>query len=338
MIRQHQSSYLEGALAGGYSEYSEDRLSQIFCTSFNHSGRFRKIFLDTVNIDSKSYDILFAQTQIGYEVGKEDARIDIIIYKNSKPYVVIENKVDAPLTNKQLNKYDKVRGLERCKKLAIVKHYFDSIFQGQWKIYHWADLYSAYKRAFVSGISNQLDKFVISNFIEYLEMMNMSRVHQISKSELIGFSQAIHNLRFEKSPYVSLTKKNIFEMGGQLLSVLEEIIDLVRQEPILTKSIGGKFRFSPVIGSWWQDEKTGYLNFSIHVQISVPKTKNKVKYLGTGFFFYNDYPKKYAVMTYAKPKNGIDFIEETYFSKKDLIVDKYAKEVISNWKKWATAK
>ena len=127
-------------------------------------------------------------------------------------------------------------------------------------------------------------------------------------------------------------------MGNQLLSVLEEIIDLVRQEPILTKSIGRKFRFSPVIGSWWQDEKTGYLNFSIHVQISVPKTKNKVKYLGTGFFFYNDNPKKYTVMTYAKPKNGIEFIEETYFSKKDLIVDKYAKEVISNWKKWATAK
>lgn len=180
MTRQHQSSYLEEALAGGYSDYSEDRLSQIFCASFNHSSRFRKLFLETVNLDSKSYAALSAQTQISYEAGKKDARIDIIIYKNGKPYIVIENKVDAPLTNKQLSKYNKIKDLRRCKKLAVVKHYFDSIIQGQWKIYHWADLYSAYKLAFVAGISNQVDKFVISNFVEYLEMMNMSRVHQIS--------------------------------------------------------------------------------------------------------------------------------------------------------------
>jgi len=87
-----------------------------------------------------------------------------------------------------------------------------------------------------------------------------------------------------------------------------------------------------------QEEKKKPNNLSIMVEISVPKTKNKVKYLGTGFFFYNDNPKKYDIMTYAKPKGGREFIEEMYYPKKDLITDHYAEEVISTWKKWITAK
>lgn len=338
MAIQHEASYLKEVLTGEYSNYNEDRLSQICCASFNHSHLFKKMFLHTINLDSKSISELIAKTQISYGLAKEDARIDIIIYKNSKPFIVIENKVDAPLTSWQLEKYDKIREFNRCKKVVIVKHYFDSIVRSQWKIYHWADLYSAFTKAINAGINNPIDNFVISNFVEHLELMNMSRVNRISKSELLGFSQAINNLRFERYPYVSLTKRNIFDTGGQLLSTLEEIIDLVRQEQILTKSIGGNFRFSPKISSWYQEEKMKQHNFSIIVEISVPKTKNKVKYLGTGFFFFNDYPKKYDIMTYAKPKGGREFIEDMYYPKKDLITDQYAKEVISYWKKWVTAK
>jgi hypothetical protein len=335
MTRERQSSYLEEVLAGGYSDYSEDRLSQIFCASFNHSNRFKKIFLDLVKLNNKSHAALTAQTQISYGLAKEDARIDVIIYKNKKPYIVIENKVEAPLTNVQLGKYDKIHDLDQCKKIAIVKHYFDNVVRGQWKVYHWADLYSALKMSVDSGICNPIDNFVVSNFVEYLELMNMSRVNQISKSELTGFSKAIYKLRNKK--YISLTNRNVFETGNQLLSTLEEVIDLVRQEQILTKCIGRNFRFTPNIGSWWQEEKIEN-NLSITVGISVPKTKNKIKYLGTGFFFYDDDPKKYDIMTYAQLKGGGEFIKVAYYYKKDLVTDVYAKEVISYWKKWVTAK
>ena len=331
-------SYLKEILTGEYYNYNEDRLSQICCASFNNSQLFKKVFLKTINLDSKSISNLTAKTQISYGLAKEDARIDIVIYKNGKPYIVIENKVDAPLTSWQLEKYDKIREFERCKKVVIVKHYFDSIVRSQWNIYHWADLYSAFSKTISAGINNPIDNFVVANFVEHLELMKMSRVNRISKSELLGFSKAIHNLRIEKSPYVSLTNKNIFETGNQLLSILEEIIDLVRQEQILTKSIGRNFRFSPKISSWWQEEETKTYNLSIIVEIFVPKTKNKIKYLGTGFFFYNNSPQKYDIMTYAKTKGGREFAEELYYPKKDLITDHYAKEVISVWKKWITAK
>ena len=338
MAIQHDASYLKEVLAGEYSNYSEDRLSQICCASFNHSRLFRKVFLDTINLDSKSISELKAETQIGYGLAKEDARIDIIIYKNSKPFIVIENKVDAPLTSWQLEKYDKIRDFDRCKKVVIVKHYFDSIIRSQWKIYHWADLCSAFTKAVSAGINDPIENFVLSNFVEHLELMNMSRVNRISKSELVRFSEAIYKLR-NKNPYMSLTKRNIFETGNQLLSVLEEIIDLVRQEQIITKSIGRNFRFTPNINSWWLEERTEN-NLSITVGISVPKTKNKVKYLGTGFFFYANKPEKYDIKTYAQstPRGGGEFIEETHYPKRDLLTDHYAEEVISTWKKWIAAK
>jgi|GEM_PF-2296166 len=334
--KQDETSYLKEVLAGGYSNYNEDRLSQICCASFNHSNLFKRIFLRTINLNNKSISELTAKTQISYGLGKEDARIDIIIYKNSTPFIVIENKVDSPLTSWQLGKYDKISVFDRCKKVVIVKHYFDSIVRSQWKIYHWADLYSAFTKAMNTGVNNPIDNFVISNFIEHLELMNMSRVNRISKNELIGFSEAIYKLR-NKKRYISLTNRNIFETGNQLLSILEEIIDLVRQEQIITKSVGRNFRFTPNIGSWWQEEKTEN-NFSITVGISVPKTKNKIKYLGTGFFFYDDDPKKCTITTYAQPKGGGEFIENVDYPKKDLVTDHYTKQVISTWKKWVASK
>jgi hypothetical protein len=60
--------------------------------------------------------------------------------------------------------------------------------------------------------------------------------------------------------------------------------------------------------------------------------------LGTGFFFYNDDPKKYDISTYAQPKGGGLFVEYVDYPKKDLVSDQYAKQVISTWKKWVAEK
>jgi len=329
-------SYLKEVLTADYYSYSEDRLSQIFSASFNNSSLFRKVFLNTILGQSKNYSESSARTQINYGLKGQALRIDIILYQHNKPYLVIENKVDAPLFIEQLHNYDKIKELSKCKKVALVKHYFDPAPYGAWNIFHWSDLYSAFKKTIKKGIVDPVDKFVILNFLEHLEEMKMTNIIKISKVDLVNFSQGLNSLRTMPSPYLSLTTKNIFETGSQLLSILEDIIEMVRQEKELTKFIGRNPRFSPRIGSWAEYEDTKFENMSISVGFSVPKTKNEIKYIGTGFFFYKDNPKKYALMTYGQTKinGGGTFLKEEYYKRKDLIVEDYAKEVIDYWKKW----
>lgn len=328
-------SYLKEILTGDYSNYTEDRLSQIFSASFNSSNLFKKIFFKTINLNIRKLSDYRSMTQINYGLSSEDARIDIIIYNRNKPYVIIENKVNAPLTIKQLEKYDKIKELNNCRKLAIVKHFFARFTENtKWEIFHWVDFYSKFKKEFEKGIPNPVDQHIIENFIEHLELMNMARVNKITNTDLINFADTINKIRTDGKAYVSLTNKNIFETGIQFLSILEEIIDLAHQEPLLMKSVGKNFRYNPWIDYWAEDEFKENNNLNITININLTKKINNIKSLGTGLFLYNDDPKNYSLVTYAMNKPSEDYVKESYYEKNDLVFDEYANQVINSWKKW----
>lgn len=327
--------YLKEILTGNYSNYNEDRLSQIFSASFNNSILFKRLFFSTARVKHKSLTNYSSQTQINYSLKEEEARIDIIIYYKDKPVLIIENKVDAPLTMNQIRKYSRISELSKCRKIAIVKHYFESFSRSYgWEILHWVDFYVLFKRKYERGISNKIDHYIISNFLEHLELMNMARVNKISKGDLINFSNAIHKIRTDGKPSISLVNKNVFETGTQLLSFMEEIIDLAHQDPKLVKSVGRNFRFSPRLEYWYLGEVSKNNNLMLVVSITLKKPIKNVKTLGTGFFFYNKTPNKYATITFANDSNGGDFIREKEYLKKEIVFDEYAKHVISTWKSW----
>ena len=264
----------------------------------------------------------------------EDARIDIIIYKKNKPNVIIENKVNAPLTINQLKKYDSIKDLRSCRKLAIVKHYFEGFNNLDWEIYHWSEFYLEFRKLFEREISNPIDKHIIENFIEHLELMNMARVNTIAQADLINFSNTINKIRTNGKIYVSLANKNIFETGLQFLSILEEIIGLAHQEPLLMKSVGKNFRYSPKIDYWAEDKFKENNNLNITTNVTLSKKINNIKTLGTGLFLDNDKPNYYSFFIYAINNPFDDYVKVVEYKKKNLIFEEYAKQVINYWKKW----
>lgn len=276
-----------------------------------------------------------SKTQINYGWHNKDARIDIIIYNKDRPFIIIENKVNAPLRMNQLKNYDKILELNRCIKLAIVKHYFEKFIEStKWTIFHWADFYQEYMLILEKGIKNSTDYSTISNFTEYLELMNMAHVNKIIHSDLQNFAETIYKIRNSGKPYISLTNKNIFETGTKILSILEEIIDLAHQEPLLLKSVGKNFRYTPKLNYWTEEEDYSEKNnLWISIFISLSKPINEMEKLGTGFFFYNDRPNKYSIITYCADKKE-NFIKEVYYKKKDVRFDEYANQVINSWKNW----
>lgn len=327
--------YLKEILTGDYPSYNEDRLSQVFSASFNNSVLFKKVFLSHIKIQYKSLSDYYSKTQINFGTLNGEARIDIVIFKKKKPVIIIENKVNAPLKMKQLNKYNSIEELKGCLKLAIVKHYFEDFTQNTyWKILHWSDLFQIFKTRLEKGISNQIDAYIVTNFMEHLELMKMSRINKISNIDLTNFADTINAIRTEGMPSISLTSKNIFETGTQILSMLEEIINLTRQESLLLKKIGKNFRYSPRLDYWYQDELLDNNNLMISANITISNSTNNVKFIGTGFFFYNNRPKKWDLMTYAQSTPSGDFIHESYYQKKNVILEDYAKQVIDSWKKW----
>ncbi|MBE0569911.1 MAG: PD-(D/E)XK nuclease family protein, partial [Ignavibacteriaceae bacterium] len=291
--------YLEEILQGNYSNYNEDRLSQIFSASFNESNLFRQSFLKTIDIKPVRTGELYSKTQINYGSLNEDSRIDIIIYRKRSPFIIIENKVDSPLGISQLKKYYKIKELARTKKIALVKYYFQSFDQiYPWKIYHWSEFYLVLRNLLDKPKLKRDDKSIISNFVKHLELMRMARVNKISAMELRDLAIVLNKIKMSDKPHTALSNKNIFDTGLNLISVLEDIIELTRQEKVIANRIGKNFRAAPYLSWWYGDDDLNVTGLSITVDLMVKRSKNKIKSIGTGIFFYNNSPKRYFISTY----------------------------------------
>src|SRR5688572_14452767 len=106
-----EDQYLIEAIKGNYENHSEDRLSQIFSASFNHSEVFRQRVCEFFGCPSLCEAACC--TQQPYLAGKARARIDMLIRSRSnRPLVVVENKLEAGFAPDQLKRYDRIRAIK----------------------------------------------------------------------------------------------------------------------------------------------------------------------------------------------------------------------------------
>jgi hypothetical protein len=256
-----------------------------------------------------------------------------IVDEKDKPVIVIENKIESPLESEQLRKYNKVKELAHAKrKIALVKHNFEPPpDELRWEIYHWSDLHEFYSKHTEKIEKRLVDRFVIQNFVNYLEELEMSNVQVIKGDDLKELAKAIHVLRNDRVPYCHL-KTAIFETANNFLKMLEQIVKLARREQIISKRIGKNFRFSPWIGcTSYDDEKK--VNPWIGIDIDLNKKYRNVFRLSTGMYFGDKRKSKYEIFTEAYDELDESLVEEKYKGK-DLIFEEYSKQVITTWKKW----
>jgi hypothetical protein len=324
--------YLIEAVQKDYEPKDENRLSQVFSATFNNSEKFRKLFLKFIEYPIANN--LRSLTQKSFKINGKDARIDLcIVDAKDKPLIIVENKIESHLGLNQLKKYNRIKQLVKTKKVALVKHHFAPFADNLgWKICHWTDLHGYFSK-FVKTIGRQpIDKFIIENFLDYLEELRMSQVRIIKGDDLKELAKAIHKIRNANAPYYHLYRP-VFQVANDYVNMLGQIVNLARQEEIITKRIRSNFRFSPWIGNWWEanDQKKG--NVFIGIEIRLSRKFKDIFSIGTGLHLNDQLEQYCAVTTYTFSRDNT-YLHETEYKAKNLVFEKYADQVINSWKKW----
>lgn len=324
---KEDNGYLSEVLSGNYPDKSEDRLTQTFAATFNHSTRFRKGFWKLIGRNPARATFLRARPQQTHSAKGTQSRLDIVIFSASKkPVAIIENKVEAPLYSDQLKRYGVLPEFRHVLKIAVVKNYFDLDVPIGWRIRHWSDIHEAINAASVRW-PDEAGTFIARSFVKRLENLRMARISVIEGKRLRDFARAVHTLRKEKVAF-SLAKANVFETAADYMSMLEELVEHIRTDKVLSRRLGKSVRFSARI-QWWRDAagKPPYLWIGYHTWF--PK-RNGFRAIGTGISFY-PHNGRYTIDTYAEkpghdPKNFV-------YRGTSLIFDKYAEQALRFWKR-----
>ncbi|MSU78458.1 MAG: hypothetical protein EXS16_10230 [Gemmataceae bacterium] len=317
--------FILDAIKGSHAGNSEDRLTQVFCACFNTSLRFRQVFLRFIGYKTGAGHFR-ARTQEQYAISGTACRADILVGKpECQPAIVVENKIDCPLTARQLKNYNRVHDFRDARKIALVKHYFEMERIPGWKILHWADFHS--KLAACLPTSSSIDSFVLGEFAEMLEELGMARVLVIERKRLQELAKFMKAVRDPK-PNQKLGRVSPFETAVDYLRMLEDIVTQIREEPLFRKRLGKTARFAPWL-TYWYDQDPKERHPCLGVEIHLQKAHKGVARICTGILFECD-SGTLTVQSYTCDKSG-SFLDEKVH-KGDLRFESYAKSVISYWK------
>jgi hypothetical protein len=314
------------AIKGSHGEQSEDRLTQVFCACFNNSHRFRQLFLKFIS-QKGGAGTFRATTQEQYAIRGASCRADILIGKpGNQPSIVVENKIDSPLTPHQLRTYNRIPQFHPARKIALVKHYFEMEQVPGWDILHWADFHSTLKLS--RPAVTPIDAFIVSEFVELLEELGMARALVIERKRLGELARFMKTLRGPKLHH-PLGSETPFETATAYLGMVEDIVNQMHEEPLFRKRLGKKVRFSPRL-TWWSEDDQGKKRHPLlGVEIELRKPYKGIAVIATAILFQSN-RGTFTVQTYALSE-WRDFLFQI-FHRGDLRFESYAKKVIAFWK------
>jgi len=318
-----------------YPSFSEDRLTQIFSASFNNSKEFRKIFLNLIGVGTRQD--LRSETQKQYG----DSKLDVLILKENKPYIVIENKVDSTVYASQLRKYNSIKAVKNAKKVLIVKHLPDRKIPKQWKVIHWVDLYMELSKLLENRDLPEIDKFICSNFASYLKEMGMYIPPKISKKDFYEMCEFIKRIRKDGQFELSINKVAIESLLTFVLYI-QEITKIVFKEKeyndIKKKIARGRCPTRQYIRINYLDDEANNKHFNIFIGSQFINLKNFNKdiwWIGAGVFI--DLKGGSCIKAFAGKDYGwsVEYSKEDNFEVREAIYFEEFKEfVIKSWRKY----
>jgi hypothetical protein len=261
-----------------------------------------------------------------YDVGGEKCKIDISLKFKNKSHVIIENKIGAPLLARQLRTYNRIQALRNVKKFSIVKAYKpEENYPSNWQIIHWHDIHELLKR-------ECSDDFICRNFIEILEEHNMMVPERITRAELKGLAEGLHDIRDTRRPSFSLSG-NVFETIIKYKVMLNEIWSMAKRDDIIRQRIGKNFRCTPAVGSWTDGDlpRGGRWFLDLSWDIRLLRTRKGIKYIDTGIYLQKS-KGGFDIQAGVRNYSG-EWIDTVDYRKKDLVFADYAKQVISFWRR-----
>ena len=324
-------AFLAEAVKGRHDATGEDRLTQIFCASFNESAHFRNLACNFLGVEAE--DGFKAFTQI-YAATRDDSRFDIqIINRHGSVRILIECKLGAPLTRKQLLKYNRARELSDCTKVALVKH-VPTFFEPPpgWEVRRWSKLYEHLE---IHGTKTTgIDGFIIREFIGFLGGLGMAMVTEMRKDDIKCLADGLKQLRFDPKPDFSLDRKPFLKSALDFVSMLESVTEAARTDAILSPRISEDSRSGPRVSYWWKDESEKQKLLMIVTHISLRKAHRKqFHFLGTGLLF--DKSGEFSLHAFLADRHQTWDEKQREIpipSNKTFTLDYYSQKAITAWR------
>lgn len=292
--------------------HPEDQLSNTFRACFSYSQAYREAVLACLwklcrlRGRPPAADSWQCTTQVTPTTSAEGSRYDIHLVDAAAkasgstrvPAFVLESKVDAPLTKAQLKKYALSTQRDGHFLVALTKHYPNVALSWMKNrgiaSLRWQDICRVLLR---STLHSPLDKFLTSQFLEYLEAADMA-YDDVSLADLERFATLLNAVRDGKQGgqvnYIS------FHTGDACLSLLGDVLRGVRESlktGVQWKRWGPGYYSEEDNGEYWHTlgfnlwRKTKTLHVSIHCGFTFPGDPDEDIYFAT--YFWNDKTKKY---------------------------------------------
>lgn len=216
----------------GMRRHAEDQLSNVFQACFTHSTVFREAILQKLYTlcDLGRVPPRGISWRCLAQISDGDSRYDICIAaeqvgrSRKTPFFIVESKLAAPLTSRQLAKYSKRnRTFNRC--IAVITKEHPQVAQSWLKAHEiaalrWQDLYQVLHE--VSRDGNQIDKFLVTQFLQYLSRANMA-YEAISSTHLYDFARLLSAISRGRRDGIVNRGRKTFATGDAVLRLLKEV-------------------------------------------------------------------------------------------------------------------
>lgn len=316
------ATYLSEIIRGGYREHSEERFSQLFKATYNHSKVFQTVINKVFGLGRQKGFMCESEIKFGSD------RIDLVFYKSKRPILIIESKIESGLTVSQLNRYSENKLIKNVKKYAITKNLPLIEIPPPWKYLNWSDIYHILMEC--NSNRDKVEGYILGLLATKMEEMGMATVKTISKNELVRLAEAIYQIKDQEFPKISLSRNSFTSVIDKYTGFLHEIY-LQTMKQSWSKKLVNK-RFTPWIGHWWPEDKKEKVHLWIGLEFRFKKRIGEINRIGTGIHFYGK-NGKYSIEAYASDKEENYLPDSKTIRNGNLNLEKYVSETIETWER-----
>lgn len=206
---------------GHFDKQLEDNTTKALINTLESSAKrllmslLKKTEIDIRHLDRVTYDL---------QVDKESSRPDALIQIDNKYDILIESKVDSPLEEYQICKH--LESLSNGYLICITpregdKSVVQRIKKANLRFISWKEVYLCFKEQ-LEKTKDEKSKFIIQEFLEYLEATNMAPFNGWNKKDFEAF------LNIEDDPRKELRSR----VKEKLKQYLLELQRLLKKEPL----------------------------------------------------------------------------------------------------------
>lgn len=313
--------FIKQIIEGGYSEYSENRLTKLFAAVYNSSKDFRTAF-NEIWIQKKLRFDVYADTHVSYS----NKYIPDLVIRNKETddeVAIIEVKVDADLTEKQLNNYSKIVE-SKVIKIALVKHYFEFDVSG-WKVIRWSQVFRL--------LSDKFKKDNYANILfSHLKEYGMASKNSITADQLRVVANYYYELKNGKHSEFSLNGSNPIMQAASIVEFVTCICDELKAISLKNvKTISPKFSYSNEHNEDGKKE-LAYRQLVVIVNLDKPMGKNKIHSIYFSIEFSLKEKNEFIVsIKEVGPKDGYGkyfYHNEKVINNEEFTIDDCLREIV----------